>query len=87
MKKFIEDTGFVNVHEQYWKLPIGAWPKNQKLKEAGRLNWHMWTGGLEGAALYLLTNFGSPKPWSKEEVRTWRMQGLQTATSDVRDIC
>lgn len=64
----IEKAGFTNVHEEYFKIPIGSWPKNEKLKEAGKMNRIMWSGGLEGFSMYLLTNYGAPKPWSKEEV-------------------
>lgn len=64
----IERAGFINVHEEYFKVPIGSWAKGDKLKEAGRVNWQMWTGGLEGFSLFLLTKFGSPRPWTKDEV-------------------
>ena len=64
----LEKAGFVNVQEDFFKVPIGPWPKNQRLKEAGRVNYRVWVDGLEGYGLYLLTRFGPPKPWTKEEV-------------------
>ncbi|KAM0346948.1 hypothetical protein ACHAO7_011630, partial [Fusarium culmorum] len=32
----LKRAGFVDVHEEIRKLPIGAWPKDSKLKELGR---------------------------------------------------
>ena len=66
-----EKAGFVNVQEDYFKVPIGPWAKSERLKEAGKVNYHAWVGGLEGYGLFLLTKFGAPEPWSKEEVLTW----------------
>lgn len=71
MRGRIEEAGFVNVHEQEYKCPIGGWPKDKQLKDAGRLNFVQWTVGLEGFAMWLLTNFGAPKPWSPDEVRAY----------------
>lgn len=30
-----EQAGFINIHEQIYKLPIGEWPKKQRLRKAG----------------------------------------------------
>ena len=30
------EVGFVDVQRQVFKLPLGKWPRNQALKEAGR---------------------------------------------------
>ncbi|KAJ5292147.1 hypothetical protein N7478_001398 [Penicillium angulare] len=68
MRTAMENAGFVDIHEKVDKLPIGPWPKDRMLKEAGRLHFHQWTTGLEGWAMYLLTKHGCPHPWSKEEV-------------------
>lgn len=68
MKSAIEKAGFVDVHEHVYKVPLGPWAKNQLLKEAGRVNYLVWTSGLEGYAMWLLTKFGAPEPWTKEEV-------------------
>lgn len=37
MREEIEIAGFVNVHEQSFKLPMGDWPQHPIWKEAGRL--------------------------------------------------
>jgi hypothetical protein len=69
MRHYMEKAGFVDVHEKNYKMPIGPWPKDSILKEAGRLHYHQWTSGMEGWAMYLLTKYGLPQPWTKEEVQ------------------
>ncbi|KAJ5912936.1 hypothetical protein N7504_001819 [Penicillium tannophilum] len=69
MREQIEKAGFIDVHEKVYKWPIGGWAKDPVLKEAGRLNSTMWKSGMEGWAMYLLTRYGTPKPWSKQEVQ------------------
>lgn len=71
MRKEIEKAGFIDLHEKVYRWPIGPWPKDPVLKEAGRLNWHMWKTGMDGYATYLLTKFGLPEPWSIEEVQVF----------------
>ncbi|KAI9825141.1 MAG: hypothetical protein M1819_000599 [Sarea resinae] len=68
MKGDIEKAGFVDVHEKVQKLPLGTWPKDPLLKDAGKVNKEHWLAGLEGWAMWLLTHYGAPKPWSSEEV-------------------
>lgn len=69
MRRDMENAGFVDVHEKNYKMPVGPWPKDPLLKEAGRLHYHQWASGMEGWGLYLLTKYGSPQPWTKEEVQ------------------
>jgi hypothetical protein len=68
MKEKIEKAGFVDVQEKLYKIPVGSWPKDKVLKDAGRVNMEHWKSGLEGWAMWLLTKYGAPKPWSAEEV-------------------
>lgn len=65
----IRKTGFVDVHEEINKWPVGPWPRDKQLKEGGSVNLDHWSTGMEGYAMYLLTKFGDPVPWSKEEVQ------------------
>lgn len=71
MKAKIEAAGFVDVQEHLYKCPIGAWPKDQLLKDAGKINHVHWSSGLEGFAMFLLTRFGAPQPWTADEVKTY----------------
>ncbi|KAJ5567881.1 hypothetical protein N7450_010367 [Penicillium hetheringtonii] len=68
MKESIRTAGFVDIHEQEYKWPIGPWPRDKKYKEAGTVNFQHWLSGMEGWCMWLLTKFGSPAPWTKEEV-------------------
>ncbi|KAJ5100604.1 hypothetical protein N7456_006656 [Penicillium angulare] len=64
----IRKAGFVDIQEKKYKWPVGPWPKDQQLKEAGMVNFQHWMSGCEGWCMYLLTKFGDPEPWKKEEV-------------------
>ena len=55
MKDQITAAGFVDVTEVRFKWPVGPWSNDQKLKDLGRWNMHMWEQGLEGWTLALLT--------------------------------
>lgn len=48
MRSSIEKVGFVDIREKAYKWLIGVWPKDKKLKEAGMLNFHIWSSALEG---------------------------------------
>ena len=83
MRGAIEKAGFVDIQEKTYKWPIGAWPKDSLLKEIGRINHRQWVTGLEGWCMFLLTKFGSPIPWSKEEVQVYVAQ-LRAQVMDPR---
>ncbi|KAJ5666899.1 hypothetical protein N7462_011308 [Penicillium macrosclerotiorum] len=68
MRKAIEEAGFVDTNEKFFKVPLGAWAKDQTLKEVGRIQYAHWNTALEGWAMWLLTKYGAPEPWTKEEV-------------------
>lgn len=70
----VRETGFVDIHEEIRKWPIGPWPRDKQLKEIGAVNLEHWLAGVEGYGLYLLTKYGVPKPWSQEEVQVWLAQ-------------
>lgn len=68
MDSSIEEAGFVDIHEKTYKWPIGPWPQEQIFKDAGMVNMHHWMTGLEGWCMWLLTKYGPPEPWKKEDV-------------------
>ena len=68
MRAAMEKAGFVDIQEKTYRWPVGPWARDPTLKEARRLHYHQWTGGMEGWGLYLLTKFGAPRLWTKEEV-------------------
>lgn len=71
MAASIRNAGFVNVHQKNYKWPIGPWPRDKQLKEAGMVNLQHWTSGMEGWCMWLLTKVGAPHPWSQEEVQVY----------------
>lgn len=70
-RESIEKAGFEDIHIKEYKWPIGAWPKDKQLKEAGAVNFQHWLSGMEGYGMWLLTKFGDPVPWTKEEVQVY----------------
>jgi hypothetical protein len=71
MRSAMEKAGFVDAHEKLYKIPLGPWAKDKILKEAGWLHCSHWNAALEGWAMWLLTHFGEPVPWIKDEVQVY----------------
>lgn len=55
MKKMIEEAGFVDVHEQRLKLPLGPWSTDPKMKDVGRFYERFYKTGLQGWLLHICT--------------------------------
>lgn len=83
MRADIEEAGFINVHEKKVKVPCGEWAKHPVMKEAGKLHQAQFKAGMEGYALYLLTNYGEPEPWTVEQVQVYLSQ-VRKAIDDKR---
>ena len=54
-KKWLEEVGFVDVKEQFYKIPVSSWPKDKKFKEIGKYQCLNYTEGLEGISIGLFT--------------------------------
>lgn len=67
-KQGLIDAGFEDVVEHRFKVPIGGWSKDRKLKELGMYNRLYWEQGLEGWCLYLLTRYLG---WTYEEIQVY----------------
>jgi hypothetical protein len=67
-RAYIEEAGFENVTEHRYKIPIGGWSSDPRLKEIGRYNRLYWEHGLEGWCTYLLTRY---LHWEIEEVTVY----------------
>lgn len=65
MEKWVREAGFVNVKVEVFKLPVGAWPKDPRLKEIGTLLGVNFTEGVEAFTAAL---FADVLGWSKEEI-------------------
>ncbi|KAK1519569.1 uncharacterized protein CCOS01_11220 [Colletotrichum costaricense] len=64
-KRWTEEAGFQKVGEQRFKLPIGSWPRDARLKEVGTL---MGVNFLEGVEAFTAALFKDVLGWSPEEV-------------------
>ncbi|KAF2089279.1 S-adenosyl-L-methionine-dependent methyltransferase, partial [Saccharata proteae CBS 121410] len=67
-KELMLENGFAEVTEHRYKMPVGPWSSDPKLKEVGR--WHLLEcfQGIEGWAMALLTRVMG---WSLEEVHVF----------------
>jgi hypothetical protein len=67
----IKEAGFVDTKVHMAKWPLGPWPRDKRLKDAGMVNHEHWSIGMDGYAMFLFTKFGDPVPWSMEEVQVY----------------
>ncbi|KAL1961615.1 hypothetical protein VTN77DRAFT_1390 [Rasamsonia byssochlamydoides] len=65
LEQWFHEAGFVDVHVQKYRAPLGAWPKDPYYKKIGTWNLLQADQGFEGAAMAVLTRFES---WKPEEV-------------------
>ncbi|BCS18937.1 class I SAM-dependent methyltransferase [Aspergillus puulaauensis] len=65
-KGYMEEAGFENVTERRFKLPIGPWSKDKKLKKLGMWNLVHCESGIEGWAMALLTRVMG---WTYDDVQ------------------
>ncbi|KAK1753020.1 methyltransferase domain-containing protein [Echria macrotheca] len=62
------DAGFVNVEEKVWKIPIGTWAKQQKMKTIGAYNRAVISDALAGVSM---APFTRGLGWRAEEVEVF----------------
>ncbi|KAJ4244203.1 hypothetical protein NW762_014584 [Fusarium torreyae] len=67
-KAKLEAAGFVDVHEDIRKVPIGTWPKDPKLKEIGKFQ---VIQQLKAVDSYTLQIFSSVLGWSQDEIQVF----------------
>ncbi|KAK3347047.1 S-adenosyl-L-methionine-dependent methyltransferase [Lasiosphaeria hispida] len=65
MRGWAEDAGFTNVQEQRFRIPVGAWPRDPRLKEIGTL---MSVNMAEGVEAFTAALFCDVLGWSHDEV-------------------
>lgn len=53
--EYMTKAGFQDVTQRRFRVPIGTWPKDSRLKELGRYNRLQWEKGIEGWTMRLLT--------------------------------
>lgn len=65
LKKQILEAGFVDVEVKEFKIPIGQWPKDPKIREIGAFQLVAMLEGIGGLTMALWTRFLG---WKKEDV-------------------
>ncbi len=76
MKEQMEAAGFINVTTRFYRMPIGAWPKDKALRQSGLFNVIGLLDGLSGLSQRVFTR---GLEWTIEEMEVLLMQ--------VRDEC
>ncbi|KAK2745618.1 hypothetical protein FQN55_006108 [Onygenales sp. PD_40] len=64
-KRWMEEAGFVDVQEVVYKVPVGGWAKDARLKELGR---YQAAGLEEMVEAYSMALFTRVLGWEREEV-------------------
>jgi hypothetical protein len=55
-REYAREAGFVDVTEKIYKVPVGPWSSDPKMKELGQWNRLFCLQGLESWSLFLLSN-------------------------------
>ncbi|KAJ6437959.1 UMTA methyltransferase family protein [Purpureocillium lavendulum] len=83
-KHWVNEAGFTNVQEQRFKLPVGSWPKDPRLKEIGTF---LAVNFYEGVDAFTAVLFRDILGWSQEEVEVFNaLVRAATRRKDVHPI-
>ncbi|PYH88148.1 methyltransferase [Aspergillus ellipticus CBS 707.79] len=78
-KETMHKAGFVNVHEDIFKLPQSPWPKDQKMKDLGR--YHQ-VNMLEALGPYCYALFTRVMGWQRAEIEVF----VASMRQELRDL-
>ncbi|KAL7821797.1 S-adenosyl-L-methionine-dependent methyltransferase [Trichoderma gracile] len=62
LKEVFERVGFVDVQERIFKIPINEWPRDERLKEIGRMWGENFSQGLNGFSIQLMNRVFGRSP-------------------------
>ncbi|KAF2090560.1 S-adenosyl-L-methionine-dependent methyltransferase [Saccharata proteae CBS 121410] len=74
LKGWMEEAGFKNVEGRLCKLPMGAWAKDERMKQIGAYNYVQTWEGLEAFVLAVYTRVLG---WTAEEVQVFLARARQ----------
>lgn len=77
-KQRLIDAGFANVQERVYKIPLGAWPRNEKMKTIGLYNRSVFADAFQGVSVKPL---GHGLKWTPEQIEVY----LTGARKDIMD--
>ena len=78
LKRWYEQAGFVDVHEEIYKLPVNSWPKDPQFKMLGRFTESNLLDGLQAFSLQM---FQKGLGWTKDEIEVYLVH-VRKAISD-----
>ncbi|KIW62168.1 hypothetical protein PV04_10368 [Phialophora macrospora] len=78
LRRWMEETGFVDVEEHILKLPLGSWPREPRLKRCGLFEMVNMTQGIQALTVMLFTRCLGMTP---NEVELF----LMSVRKDVKD--
>ncbi|RYC86361.1 hypothetical protein BFJ63_vAg10765 [Fusarium oxysporum f. sp. narcissi] len=64
-EEYMREAGFTDLFSKSWKLPVGGWPQDKKLKQIGLYNGAFIDYSVDAFAIFPI---GEILGWSKEEV-------------------
>ena len=64
MAEQMKDAGFINITVKEYKMPLGPWPKDMRLRESGQYNLVGISEGLTGLSIHVFTQILG---WSVEK--------------------
>ncbi|KAH7312170.1 S-adenosyl-L-methionine-dependent methyltransferase [Stachybotrys elegans] len=74
------DAGFVNVEERVFKIPLGTWPKDERMKTIGLYNRSMVQDALQGVSI---KPFIHGLGWTMEQIEVY-LVGVRRDLADAR---
>jgi hypothetical protein len=64
-EEYMREAGFTDLSSKSWRLPVGGWPQDKKLKQIGLCNGAFIDRSIDAFAIFPI---GEILGWSKEEV-------------------
>ena len=79
MKRYMEEVGFVDVHERIYKVPLNGWSKDPHLNNLGEWHLNNWLDGLGGFSYGLFGDHGLG--WNQTEIEVF-LVGVRKSLQD-----
>lgn len=76
MKQQMEDAGFINVTTSFYRMPIGTWPKDKRLRQSGWFNLVGFFDGVSGLSQRVFT-----------KALGWSIEEMEVLLAQVRNEC
>ncbi|KAF4447735.1 hypothetical protein F53441_8754 [Fusarium austroafricanum] len=81
-EEYMREAGFTDLFSKSWKVPVGGWPQDKKLKQIGLYNGAFIDHSIDGFAIFPI---GEILGWSREQV-TVLVSQMQKALKEPRAL-